>query len=148
MALLTFGQNPRTVVWGPNSGLQDETLGRVFDLLTGDDGVLFEENVVLPLTEANCDYARSIFRELVERHGLSQRIPRLASRGAKTPGLSHGDAAPPRCLCSPTSRPQGRRTGTLVAVASAHDRIGYDQASALVRRLSAQASPFGEWSMV
>ena len=67
--------------------------------------------------------------------------------GAKTPGLSHGDAAPPRCLCSPTSRPQGRRTGTLVAVALGRDRTGYDQASALVRRLSAQASPFGEWSM-
>jgi hypothetical protein len=33
--------------------------------------------MVLPLTEANCDYARSIFRELVERHGASERVPRL-----------------------------------------------------------------------
>jgi hypothetical protein len=38
---LAFGQNPRTVMWGPNSGLQDEALGRVFDFLTGDDGVMF-----------------------------------------------------------------------------------------------------------
>jgi hypothetical protein len=74
---LGFGQNPRTVVWGPTSGLQDEALGRVFDFLTGDDGVMFEGNMVLPLTEANCDYARTIFRELVERHGASKRVPRL-----------------------------------------------------------------------
>jgi NTP pyrophosphatase (non-canonical NTP hydrolase) len=74
---LTFGQDPRTVEWGPNSGLQDETLWRVFDFLTGEDGVMFDGPVVLPLTEANCDYARSVFRELVEKHGPSQRVPRL-----------------------------------------------------------------------
>src|SRR5262249_51523249 len=51
LAQLTFGQNPRAIVWGPNSGLQDETLGRVFDFLTGDDGVMFHEMVLLPLTE-------------------------------------------------------------------------------------------------
>jgi hypothetical protein len=45
--------------------------------LTGEDGVTFEGHFVLPLTEANCDYARSIFRELVEKHGASQRVPRL-----------------------------------------------------------------------
>ena len=39
---LTFGQDPRTVEWGPNSGLQDETLWRVFEFLTGDDGMMFE----------------------------------------------------------------------------------------------------------
>jgi hypothetical protein len=80
LAQLTFGQNPRTVVWEPNSGLHDETLGRVFDFLTGDDGVMFQGIMVLPLTEAYCDSARSIFRELVESHGLSQRIPRLLAR--------------------------------------------------------------------
>lgn len=74
---LTFGQSPRTVAWGPNSGLQDETLGRVFDFLTGDDGVMFKGSMVLPLTEATCDYARTIFHELVEKHGASQRVPRL-----------------------------------------------------------------------
>ena len=84
----------------------------------------------------------------VPAYAMSEFILFIMRCGAKTPGLSHGDAAPPRCLCSPTSRPQGQRTGTLVAVASGHDRTGYDQASALVRRLSAQASPFGEWSMV
>ncbi len=74
---LAFGQNPRTVVWGPNSGLQDEALGRILDFLTGDDGLMFEGSMVLPLTEANCDYARTVFRELVERHGASHRVPRL-----------------------------------------------------------------------
>jgi hypothetical protein len=77
MEQLSFGQNLRTIVWGPNSGLQDETLGRGFDFLTGDDSVMFEGSMVLPLTEANCDYARTIFRELVEKHGASQRVPRL-----------------------------------------------------------------------
>jgi hypothetical protein len=74
IAQLFFGQNPRMVVWGPNSGLQDETLGRVFDFLTGNDGVMFEGHFVLPLTEANCGYARTIFRELVERDGPSKRF--------------------------------------------------------------------------
>jgi hypothetical protein len=77
LAQLAFGQNPRTVVWGPNSGLQDEVLWRVFDFLTGEDGVMFHGMTVLPLTEANCNYARSIFRELVEKHGASERVPRL-----------------------------------------------------------------------
>jgi hypothetical protein len=77
LAQPAFGQNPRAVVWGPNSGLQDETPGRVFDFLTSEDGVMFEGSTVLPLTEANCDYARTIFRELVERRGASQRVPRL-----------------------------------------------------------------------
>jgi hypothetical protein len=76
LAQLAAGQSERTTEWAPSSGLHDETLARVYDFLTGEDGVMFDGMVVLPLTEENTQYARSIFQTLVERHGNSQRIPR------------------------------------------------------------------------
>jgi hypothetical protein len=76
LAQLAAGQSERTTEWALSSGLHDETLARVYDFLTGEDGVMFDGMVVLPLTEENTQYPRSIFQTLVERHGNSQRIPR------------------------------------------------------------------------
>ena len=63
--------------WPLSAGLHDEALSQVLDFLTGDDGVMFGEITVLPLTEANTQYARTIFQTLIERHGNSERTPRI-----------------------------------------------------------------------
>jgi hypothetical protein len=62
----TFGQNHRTVVWGPNSGLPDGALGRVFELLDWRRG-----------RDGRRNYGSSPYR-----------------KGAESPGVPAGDEWP------------------------------------------------------